>query len=108
MVTVPTSLMKLPNNCQKNEIELLCLLFHASHILQPLDIGIFWPMKGYFRKRCDNYLQPEQLPSCQPEPTTPSTRATTPSTRATTPSTRATTPSTRATTPPTRTTNSTE
>jgi len=48
--------MKTPNNCQKNEIELLCLPFHAFHILQPLDIGIFGPMKGYFRKKCDNYL----------------------------------------------------
>jgi len=38
---------------ERNLIELLCLPSHASHILQPLDVGVFGPMKNSYTKHCD-------------------------------------------------------
>lgn len=39
-----------------NDIWLLCLPAHTSHILQPLDVGIFKPFKASFSKACSLYL----------------------------------------------------
>ena len=40
----------------ENNIYLLCLLSHTSHILQPLDIGCFKSFKANFSKACHTYL----------------------------------------------------
>ena len=39
-----------------NDIYLLCLPSHTSHILQPLDIGVFKPFKSFFSKACRQYM----------------------------------------------------
>ena len=39
-----------------NEIHLLCLPSHTSHILQPLDVGVFKSFKTFFSKVCRQYM----------------------------------------------------
>ena len=41
---------------QSNEIHLLCLPSHTTHILQPLDVGVFKSFKSNFSKSCSKYL----------------------------------------------------
>ena len=54
-----------------NSIHILCLPSHTTHILQPLDIGVFKSFKSHFSKACTKYIvdhpgrviTPEILPS---------------------------------------------
>lgn len=39
-----------------NNVYLLCLPAHTTHILQPLDIGVFKSFKTFFSKACHKYL----------------------------------------------------
>ena len=39
-----------------NDIHLLCLPAHTSHILQPLDVGVFKSFKANFSKACAMYI----------------------------------------------------
>lgn len=39
-----------------NNIHLLCLPAHTTHLLQPLDVGVFKSFKTYFSKACGKYL----------------------------------------------------
>ena len=39
-----------------NDVHLLCLPAHTTHILQPLDVGVFKSFKTYFSKACHKYL----------------------------------------------------
>ncbi len=39
-----------------NGINLLCLPAHTTHILQPLDVGVFKSFKSHFSKVCHTYL----------------------------------------------------
>ena len=39
-----------------NNIHLLCLPSHTTHILQPFDVGVFKSFKSNFSKSCSNYL----------------------------------------------------
>ena len=41
---------------QSSGVHLLCLPSHTTHILQPLDVGIFKSFKSYFSKSCSKYL----------------------------------------------------
>ena len=41
---------------RKNDIHLLCLPYHTSHILQPLDIGVFKSFKSGYSKACRKYI----------------------------------------------------
>ena len=41
---------------RKNDIYLLCLPSHSSHILQPLDIGVFKSFKTHYPKACRKYI----------------------------------------------------
>lgn len=41
---------------RENGIHLLCLPSHSSHILQPLDIGVFKSFKVHYPKACRKYL----------------------------------------------------
>ena len=37
--------------CKKNRIINLCMPLHSSHILQPLDVGCFAPLKRAYSKK---------------------------------------------------------
>ena len=39
-----------------NDVHLLCLPAHTTHILQPLDVGVFKSFKSNFSKACSKYL----------------------------------------------------
>ena len=39
-----------------NDVHLLCLPAHTSHLLQPLDVGVFKSFKHNFNKACKNYM----------------------------------------------------
>ena len=39
-----------------NDIHLLCLPAHTTHILQPLDVGVFKSFKSHFSKACHRYM----------------------------------------------------
>ena len=39
-----------------NNVHLLCLPSHTTHILQPLDVGVFKSFKSNFSKACTKYL----------------------------------------------------
>ena len=41
---------------RENNVHLLCLPSHTSHILQPLDVGVFKSFKSNFSKACQKYL----------------------------------------------------
>ena len=41
---------------QENDIHLLCLPSHTSHLLQPLDVGVFKSLKTYFHKACKQFM----------------------------------------------------
>ena len=42
---------------RENDVCLLCLPSHTSHILQPLDVGVFRSFKSNFNKACANYMK---------------------------------------------------
>ena len=39
-----------------NDVHLLCLPAHTSHLLQPLDVGVFKSFKSNFNKACSKYM----------------------------------------------------
>ena len=47
--------LELSKFCRDNSIFLYCFPAHASHILQPLDVSFFKPLKASWGKACDNY-----------------------------------------------------
>ena len=50
----------------ENNIHLLCLPAHTSHILQPLDVGVFYSFKINNSKACKKYIINEWLKSAHP------------------------------------------
>jgi hypothetical protein len=40
--------------CRQNNIQLLCLPPHTSHVTQPLDVGVFGPLKSFMGRLTDN------------------------------------------------------
>ena len=48
--------IELVELARENNIYLLCLPSHTSHILQPLDVGCFKSFKANFSKACRTYL----------------------------------------------------
>ena len=48
--------MEVIKLAQENQIHLLCLPSHTSHILQPLDVGVFKSLKSHFNKACRDFL----------------------------------------------------
>ncbi|KAF2176049.1 DDE-domain-containing protein [Zopfia rhizophila CBS 207.26] len=57
--------------CKENKIITLCMPAHSSHILQPLDVGCFWPLKRAYgcqveklmRNRFNHITKLEFLPA---------------------------------------------
>ena len=41
---------------RENDIHLLCLPAHTTHLLQPLDVGVFKSLKSNYSKACKQYL----------------------------------------------------
>jgi len=41
---------------EKN-IQIICLPAHSTHLLQPLDVGIFDPLQHYYRKAADTHMR---------------------------------------------------
>lgn len=41
---------------RENGVHLLCLPAHTTHILQPLDVGVFKSFKAHSSKACRAYL----------------------------------------------------
>ena len=41
--------------CIQNDIDILILPPHCSHLLQPLDVGVYGPMKRYHAAEVDRY-----------------------------------------------------
>ena len=39
-----------------NNVHLLCLPSHTTHLLQPLDVGIFKSLKSHYNKECKKYM----------------------------------------------------
>ena len=48
--------IELVELARENGVYLLCLPSHTSHILQPLDVGVFKSFKTNFSKACQKYL----------------------------------------------------
>ncbi|KAL2116265.1 hypothetical protein VTJ04DRAFT_8432 [Mycothermus thermophilus] len=44
--------------CFQNNIHCLYLPPHTSHVLQPLDLAVFGPLKGAYRKKISHYSSP--------------------------------------------------
>jgi hypothetical protein len=50
-------------NCYYHNIHLLFLPAHTSHVLQPLDVGVFSPLKTAYRREIGNlYIQSDETP----------------------------------------------
>ena len=49
--------IELVEMARANDVTLLCLPAHTSHILQPLDVGVFKSFKASFNKTCGNYVR---------------------------------------------------
>lgn len=43
--------------CQKNKIITLCMPAHSSHILQPLDVGCFGPLKRAYGRQIEDLMK---------------------------------------------------
>jgi hypothetical protein len=46
--------------CQEHNIITLCMPPHSSHILQPLDVGCFGPLKRAYGKQIEGYMRGHQ------------------------------------------------
>ncbi len=44
---------KVVEFCTGNDIILLCIPAHTTHLLQPLDVGFFQPLSTAYRKHLD-------------------------------------------------------
>jgi hypothetical protein len=42
--------------CEENTTISLCMLPHTSHLLQPLDVGVFGPLKRAYRKLIEGVM----------------------------------------------------
>ena len=49
--------IELIEMARENNVTILCLPAHTSHILQPLNVGVFKSFKASFNKTCGNYMK---------------------------------------------------
>lgn len=49
--------IQLIEKARANDIHLLCLPAHTTHLLQPLDVGVFKPFKTNFNKVCKSIYE---------------------------------------------------
>ena len=43
--------------CRENHIEFVCLPANSTHIMQPLDVGVFGPMKNKWKNQLSKYRE---------------------------------------------------
>ena len=43
--------------CKENNVEFVCLPPNATHLIQPLDVGIYAPMKAHWKKMLREYKE---------------------------------------------------
>ena len=43
--------------CESHQIELFCIPPHTTHILQPLDVGLFSPLQHHYSKGIENHMR---------------------------------------------------
>ena len=43
--------------CKENNVEFVCLPQNATHLIQPLDVGIYAPMKAHWKKMLREYKE---------------------------------------------------
>lgn len=63
--------LQLSTFCKENQIEVCCIPSHATHILQPLDVAVFFPLKQKWKTLVRNLrienegndIQKHQVPS---------------------------------------------
>ena len=48
--------LELIQLAQENDIHLLCLPSHTSHLLQPLDVGVFKSLISFYSKVCEKFM----------------------------------------------------
>ena len=41
---------------RSNEVHMLCIPAQTTHILQPLDVGVFKPFKSAYNKACKRFM----------------------------------------------------
>ena len=46
--------------CDTHNIHLLCLPVHSTHLLQPLDVGLFSPYQHFYGLAVDDYMRSGQ------------------------------------------------
>lgn len=53
------------NMAKENQVYLMTFPAHTSHLLQPLDVGVYKPLKSHWSKQINNYMieHPEVKPS---------------------------------------------
>jgi hypothetical protein len=49
--------LKFQHYCKENKIITLCVPPHSSHLLQPLDVGCFSPLKKAYRRQAENLMR---------------------------------------------------
>ncbi|XP_050308307.1 uncharacterized protein LOC126744792 [Anthonomus grandis grandis] len=54
------------NYCKENFITILSLPTHLSHLMQPLDVTFYGPLKKSYYKECDNYTKSNNLTQITP------------------------------------------
>ena len=47
---------KFLSYCERNDIIVFCLPPHSTHLLQPLDVGLFSPLQTHYRKAVEDYF----------------------------------------------------
>jgi hypothetical protein len=49
--------MEFESYCRDNDIKTLCMPPHSSHILQPLDVGVFGPLKKAYGRQIEHLMK---------------------------------------------------
>ena len=47
---------KFLSYCERNDIVVFCLPLHSTHLLQPLDVGLFSPLQTHYQKAVEDYF----------------------------------------------------
>ena len=53
--------LRIVETCRESNVHLVCLIPHSSHILQPLDVSVFKPMKTVWRNLLKSHYRETRL-----------------------------------------------